>query len=149
MSTSKQSAFSKLSQDRQDDQNATKPRSMTIASRAVLFFIFPLIVGSVGLIASHIQFKYGKDPRPMNFDRDFIFPFLMTLVLVVVVSIQTGNFSSYKANPLVSWPKVVKKRKIIRRTVVVDDDGNVIEDEDVLRHYQSDHQSGESDKKED
>jgi len=132
------SAFAKLSQEEQQrrddaDAHSKRPRSMTIISRMVLFFVAPLFVGSVGLISSHMQSKYAADPEPMNFDRDFIYPFLITLVLVVVVSIQTGNFSSYKAEPIVAWPKVIKKRTVIRKMIVVDDDGNVIEDEDLLK----------------
>jgi hypothetical protein len=77
--------------------------------------------------------KYGRDDHEMNLDRDFVYPFLVTILLVVVVTIQTGNFSSYQAAPLVAWPKVVKKQTVIRKTIVVDDDGNVIEDENILK----------------
>jgi hypothetical protein len=138
MSTKDQAAFKKLSEEeqqlREDAKTAGRSSGMTVASRLVLFFVFPLCVGSTGLLASHLQYKFGKDPVPMNFDRDFVYPFLITVVLVVVVSIQTGNFSSYNAKPLVSWPKIVKKQKITRKTVIVDDDGNVIEDEDILKN---------------
>jgi|EP00979_Chaetoceros_neogracilis_P000718 hypothetical protein len=130
-------SLSKLSQEeqlRRENANVkTKSKSMTFASRMVLFLVFPSFIGSLGLIASHLQSKYGKEPTPMNLDRDFVYPFLVTIVLVIVVSIQTGNFSTYQASPLVAWPKVVKKKNIIRKTVVVDDDGNVIEDEDILK----------------
>eukprot|EP01083_Nonionella_stella_P069318 184729_1 len=117
----------------------------SIASRIVLLFLFPLCVGSLGLGASHFQNTFSSDPNPMNFERDFILPFLMTMVLVVVVSLQTGSFSKYKADPLVHWPKVVKKQKIIRRTVVVDDDGNVIEDEDLLKSLQDNNGDADAD----
>eukprot|EP01083_Nonionella_stella_P133278 405159_1 len=127
------------------NQNQNQKGMNSIASRIVLLFIFPLCVGSLGLGASHFQNTFTSDPNPMNFERDFILPFLMTMVLVVVVSLQTGSFSKYKADPLVHWPKVVKKQKIIRRTVVVDDDGNVIEDEDILKSLQDDNGDGDSD----
>ena len=134
-------AFLKLSkkeeQLREDNSRIHKANGMTIASRLVLFFMFPLFIGSLGLLCSHIQHKFSKEPRPMNFDRDFVYPFLITLVLVVVVSIQTGNFASYEAKPLVSWPKVVKKQKITRKTVVIDDDGNVVEDESILENLKT------------
>lgn len=129
--------LSKLTQEEQllrERKQSEQSKSMTIISRLVLFFLFPTFVGSCGLISSYMQNKYGKDPEPMDFDRDFVYPFLVTIVLVVVVSIQTGNFSSYQATPIVSWPKVVKKKKIIHKTVLLDDDGNVItEDEDVVK----------------
>jgi len=137
----KGAAFQKLSEDatqKKDPTNSPKKGMNSIASRIVLLFMFPLCVGSMGLGASHFQNSFTSDPNPppMNFERDYILPFLMTMVLVVVVSLQTGSFSKYQADPLVHWPKVVKKQKIIRRTVVVDDDGNVIEDEDLLKSLQ-------------
>lgn len=140
----KGAAFQKLSEDATQKEPTSSPNAAeqpqkgmhSITSRVVLLFIFPLCVGSLGLGASHFQNTFGSDPTPMNFERDFILPFLMTVVLVVVVSLQTGSFSKYQADPLVHWPKVVKKKKIIRRTVVVDDDGNVIEDEDILKSLQ-------------
>mmetsp|Transcript_1539 Transcript_1539/g.2821 ORF Transcript_1539/g.2821 Transcript_1539/m.2821 type:complete len:182 (-) Transcript_1539:115-660(-) len=129
-------AFSKLSKEeqlRRENMNTNKKKkSMTVASRLMLFFVLPLFAGLMGLVSSFVQNKYGKNPQERNFDRDFIFPFLATLVLVIVVSVQTMNFSTYKAEPLVSWPKVVKKKKVIRKTIVVDDDGNVIEDNDEI-----------------
>lgn len=128
--------FSKLSKEeqlRRENINVNrKKKSMTVVSRLMLFFIMPLCAGLMGLTSSFLQNKYSKNPKEMNFDRDFIFPFLVTLVLVVVVSVQTMNFSTYQAAPLVSWPKVVKKKKVIRKTIVVDDDGNIIEDKDEI-----------------
>ena len=132
----KDATLSKLSEEeqlRRENNASEKHKSMTIISRLMLFFLLPTFVGSAGLLTSHLQNIYGKNPVEMNFDRDFVYPFLVTVVLVVIVSIQTGNFSSYKASPLVSWPKVVKKRKIVRKTVILDDDGNVIEDEDMIK----------------
>jgi hypothetical protein len=122
---------------REKHKDSDRSKGMTIASRMTLFFVFPLLIGSIGLITSYLQHNLSKDPRPMDFDRDFVQPFLITLVLVVVVSIQTGNFSTYNAKPLVSWPKVVKKKKIIHKTVLVDDDGNVIEDENILNNIKT------------
>lgn len=132
----KTEAFSKLSKEeqlrRENLKNNRKKKSMTVVSRLMLFFFLPLCAGLMGLISSFFQNKYGTNPKPMNFDRDFIFPFVVTLVLVFVVSVQTMNFSTYQAAPLVSWPKVVKKRKVIRKTIVVDDHGNIIEDKDEI-----------------
>jgi len=144
-----ETSLSKLSQEeqqrRENVNNKTKSKSMTFTSRMVLFLVFPTFVGSLGLLASHLQSNYGKDPSPMNLDRDFVYPFLVTIVLVIVVSIQTGNFSTYQASPLVAWPKVVKKKKIIRRTVVIDDDGNIIEDENILRGLGQGNEADKSD----
>jgi len=105
-----------------------------IRSRVTLFFILPFCVGSFAFVLSYINKKVLEDGKAgeLNFDTDFIIPFLLSFVVVSVVMVQTKGFSS-KAKPIVSWPKVRKKRKVVRKTVVVDDDGNIIEDENVLK----------------
>lgn len=130
----KKSNFSSLQQEELQQRNGQQPKkskSMTITSRFFLFVLAPTAAGFLGLSASYFNSKFGRDnPGPIDFDRDFILPFLIALVLICVVSIQTQNFASYEAKPLVSWPKVVKKKKVVRKTVLVDDDGNVIEESD-------------------
>jgi len=140
---SKSEAFTALSKEEQQHRLKAPPRSkqMTLASRFALFFVFPTFVGGCGLLFSYIQILFPDDdaggtPKKINFDRDFIYPFLMALALVVVVAIQTGGFSSYKAAPLVSWPKVVKKVTVVRKKVYVDDDGNEIDEATVLKELE-------------
>lgn len=128
---SKFSSFQHEEQLQREGQQPKKSKSMTITSRLFLFVLAPTAAGFLGLSVSYFNSKFGRDnPEPIDFDRDFILPFLIALVLICVVSIQTQNFTSYEAKPLVSWPKVVKKKKIIRKTVIVDDNGNAIEDMD-------------------
>lgn len=128
------SNFSSLQQEelqQREGQPQKKSKSMTITSRFFLFVLAPTSAGFLGLSASYFSSKFGRDdPDPIDFDRDFILPFLIALVLICVVSIQTQNFTSYEAKPLVSWPKVVKKKKVVRKTVIVDDDGNAIEEKE-------------------
>lgn len=114
---------------------------MTIASRVALFFVLPTFVGGCGLLFSYIQIRFpdndaGDTPKTLNFDRDFIYPFLMALALVVVIAIQTGGFSSYTAAPLVAWPKVVKQVTVVRKKVYLDDDGNEIDEATVLKQLE-------------
>jgi len=126
--------------------NNTPPRKkqMSLASRVALFFIFPSFVGSSGVLFSYLQIKFPDDsknnnnntPKEINFDRDFIYPFLMALALVVVVAIQTGGFSSYVAAPLVSWPQVVKKVTVVRKKVYLDDDGNEVDEATALKELE-------------
>ncbi len=114
-----------------NNQGGLNPRA-----RVALFLILPFVVGSFGFTMSYFTKKYTGDTREVNFDTDFILPFLLTFVLVVVIMIQTEGFKSSKAKGVVSWPKVIKKKKIIRKTVVVDDDGNEITDEKILKQVE-------------
>mmetsp|Transcript_7407 Transcript_7407/g.8469 ORF Transcript_7407/g.8469 Transcript_7407/m.8469 type:complete len:134 (+) Transcript_7407:62-463(+) len=108
-------------------------KGMTLQARVCLFFLLPLFVGSFGLFLSFFKTKVlNQKDSDIDFDRDFIIPFFVTFVLVTVVMIQTSGFASSKAEPLISWPKVIKKKKITKKMVIVDDDGNVIEDEELL-----------------
>ena len=105
---------------------------LLLKSRVSLFLVLPFSVGSFGYLSSYAKMKIFPDGHEVNFDTDFIIPFLMTFVVVSVVMIQTQGFKR-EAKPLVAWPKLVKKKKIVRKTVVVDDDGNVIKDEKILK----------------
>ena len=59
----------------------------------------------------------------VDFDRDFVTPFLLALALVVVVGFQTSGFSNGDARKgAFSWPKARKVQWIRRERVVVDDD---------------------------
>jgi hypothetical protein len=114
-----------------------------LKSRVALFFLLPLSVGSFGLILSYAKSKVLNDDNDnhdhpihqVNFDADFVIPFLLTFVIVVVVMTQTSGFTS-SAKGVVSWPKLIKKKTIVKKTVVVDDNGNVIEDEHMLKQIE-------------
>lgn len=107
-----------------------------LRKRVALFFVLPFTVGCFGFIFSFAKQKFIKSNHEVNFDSDFIIPFFLTLMIVVVVMIQTQGFTS-KAKPIVTWPKMKKKRTIVRKTVVVDDDGNIIEDENILKKLEA------------
>ena len=52
-----------------------------------------------------------------------IFFYAVMLVIIVVVGFQTNGFTKNEPKPFIAWPKVTRKRKVIHRKVVVDDDG--------------------------
>lgn len=106
-----------------EEEPDTSPR-MSLVGSILIFLAFPMFVGSAGLSVGYLRTVNDKSQKA-DFDRDFVFPFLMALALVVVITIQTGGFTS-SVKPLVQWPKVRRKRKIIHKRVIVDDDGNEI-----------------------
>jgi hypothetical protein len=95
---------------------------MSFVGRTLIFLAFPMFIGSAGLFVGYLRTVNDKSQK-VDFDSDFVFPFLLALALVVVITIQTRGFST-SMKPLVQWPKVRRKRKIIRKRVIVDDDGN-------------------------
>lgn len=113
-----------------NDEGGLNPKA-----RVSLFLLLPLMAGSIAFIMSYFNSQYG-DGKEVNFDTDFILPFLLTFVLVTVIMVQTQGFKTTKAKGVVSWPKVIKKKKIIKKTVIVDDDGNEITDEKILKQVE-------------
>jgi len=117
--------------------NSSKPNAPPLWLRIFLFLIFPTITGSVGLLTSYLKnmdlpfSASGKtEGHEINFDRDFIYPFLLTLALVCVLWYQTRGFASNQVTPIVAWPKVKKRRKVIRTTRIVDDEDSEEENEE-------------------
>ena len=107
--------------------------------RGFLFLIVPSLVGGLGLLTSFLSPKIAKlfnantttvDDNPINFDRDFVYPFMITLLTACVLWYQTKGFTNANPKPVVTWPKVKKNRRVIRRTVVVDEDGNEVEEDE-------------------
>jgi len=81
-------------------------------------------MGMAGLYIAWLETARMPD-RKLSFDTDFAIPFLVALALAVVIFIQTEGFTT-KAKPLVSWPKVRRRKKIIHK--YFDKDGNEIHD---------------------
>ena len=124
-----------------ETSNSTSPSRRKLPPlwlRVFLFLIVPSLVGGLGLLTSYLSPKIAKifnagtdtvDDNPINFDRDFVYPFMITLLTACVLWYQTKGFTNANPKPVVSWPKVKKKRRVIRRTVVVDEDGNEVDEE--------------------
>eukprot|EP00521_Asterionellopsis_glacialis_P011255 CAMPEP_0195294922 /NCGR_PEP_ID=MMETSP0707-20130614/16206_1 /TAXON_ID=33640 /ORGANISM="Asterionellopsis glacialis, Strain CCMP134" /LENGTH=166 /DNA_ID=CAMNT_0040356013 /DNA_START=117 /DNA_END=617 /DNA_ORIENTATION=- len=110
-----------LKKEEEPESKPFNPQGLTVLGRIAVFLGFPLGVGLVSLYLSYMR-NFRKGDKEIDLDRDFVFPFLLSLSTVIVVGFQTKGFTTTKVKPLVSWPKVKRKRKIIHQTVVVDDD---------------------------
>mmetsp|Transcript_5859 Transcript_5859/g.7394 ORF Transcript_5859/g.7394 Transcript_5859/m.7394 type:complete len:172 (+) Transcript_5859:39-554(+) len=107
---------------------------LTLKGRLALFILFPILMGCVGLLMAYARSEVKDEEgnvKKINFDRDFIFPFLLALALVIVVGFQTSGFSQKEIKPLVHWPKVKRKRKIVYKQVIIDDEGNEIDESQI------------------
>mmetsp|Transcript_17487 Transcript_17487/g.36445 ORF Transcript_17487/g.36445 Transcript_17487/m.36445 type:complete len:174 (+) Transcript_17487:209-730(+) len=112
---------------------------MSLTARLMIFIFVPTFTGLMGLLVSyletfHVPSPDEKDQRgnPMkqhevDFDRDFLNPFLLSMALVVVLGFQTRGYSTKERQYFLQWPKARKVKKITRKRVVVDDDGNAVE----------------------
>jgi len=126
------SAYSKLAKEnaeQQNSQNNNQKKSMGLVARLMLFGAFPCAIGALGLIAGYIR-RYSKDEEDrklIEFDDDFVFPFILAIAIVIAVGFQTQGFRSKEVKPLIAWPKLKKRRKIIHK--VVNEDGEVISEE--------------------
>lgn len=57
----------------------------------------------------------------VDFDQDFLAPFLLAMALVVVLGFQTRGYATKERDYFVQWPKARKIKKIRRERVIVDD----------------------------
>lgn len=98
---------------------------MSFVAKTLLFLGFPLLAGIAGLYVGYLRTINSPEAK-IDFDTDFVFPFLLALALVVVIAFQTKGFAQKKMTPLIQWPKVRRKKKIIRKRIIVDNDGNEV-----------------------
>ena len=106
------------------EQTDQKTKSLTFPGKVVVFFLFPMLVGLAGMLAVYLD---KSDPdRKLRIERDFALPFSITLLLTVVVGLQTNGFSS-KPQPLVRWPKVRKQRRVRHVHVVKGQDLSAVD----------------------
>lgn len=109
------------SQIESEPHEKTEGPGLTAVGRITLFIGFPFCVGSSGLYMAYLR-TVANPEKKIDFDNDFIFPFLLALTMVLVVGFQTGGFVSKKAKPLVAWPQVKRRKKVVYKTVIVDDE---------------------------
>jgi hypothetical protein len=113
-----------------ESTNGAPPQEgMSFVAKVLIFLGFPLLMGTFGLYLSYLKTISDPDSHKIDFDTDFVFPFLLALALVVVIYFQTKGFTKKEITPLVQWPTVRRKQKIVRKRVIVDDDGNEIQQE--------------------
>jgi hypothetical protein len=91
----------------------SKKKGLTFLGKLGIFFGFPLTAGFVGMYCAFLQKMKKGQGKELNFDQDFIVPFLLGLAMVVVIGFQTGGFTAKEFEPLVAWPKVKRVKKII------------------------------------
>jgi hypothetical protein len=87
-------------------------KGLTFLGKLSVYIGFPLTVGVSGLIFASIEHAQNPQSREIVVEKDFILPFLLALTLVIVLGIQSSNFSG-RPEPLIKWPKVRKVKKIV------------------------------------
>ena len=104
---------------------------MSILARFLIFAFIPSFTGLAGLGISYLQSIMqrrrgdSKEVNEVNFDQDFVTPFLLALALVIVLGFQTNGFSMNsgdKRRGAFVWPKARTVKRVRRERVVVDDD---------------------------
>lgn len=115
---------------------------MSLTGRLLVFLLVPCLTGLVGLASSYLQSTRSspsnkdddEEAHTIDFDRDFVTPFLLGLAFVIVIGFQTGGFkigsgsgsgsggSSLERKFALSWPKAKRIRKVRRERVIVEDD---------------------------
>lgn len=128
-------ANSKFARHAQDDAalapesgstELSQRKGMTFIGKILVFLVFPTLVGFLGLYMGYLA-KRDDPNRDLNFDTDFALPFLLALTMCIVVGFQTRGFASSKPQPLVFWPKVKKRKKIVHKHVVVGQNPDEVE----------------------
>ena len=89
--------------------------TISIAGKITVFVLFPMLAGLSGLFASYLRSINGSNQQ-VSIDRDFVLPFLLALAFSVVVGFQTSNFRTKNMNPIVSWPKVRRIKKVVLKS---------------------------------
>ena len=124
-SSSKSKKYAKHAEEDAAFQSTTQSQkqqpksSTTFIGRVLIFIGFPFVIGMIGLYMGYLAHKSNPTNRPMRIDTDFALPFVISLTMVVVIWFQTKGLSNTKPQPLVQWPKAIKRKKIIHKHVVV------------------------------
>lgn len=95
-----------------------RTRSLTLLGKVLLFLLFPLLVGLFGLCLGYIATRGENATHELNFEQDFMLPFVLALAMGIVVGFQTRGFSTTKPTPFILWPKVKTQRKVVHKYVV-------------------------------
>eukprot|EP00986_Skeletonema_menzelii_P009522 scaffold4350_cov131-Skeletonema_menzelii.AAC.2 len=112
---------------------------MSLKARVTIFILVPFCTGFIGLFSSFLQSTRppatndndttkAAEPHTIDFDRDFVTPFLLGLALVIVIGFQTGGFryaggmTPMERKFALSWPKARRVKKVRRERVIVEDE---------------------------
>ena len=115
--------------DTSTSQTSNGTTKMSIFARILIFIFIPSITGLSGLGVSYMQSlktpQEGEEEHIVDFDRDFVTPFLLALAFVIVLGFQTNGFNPQAAanrKGVFVWPST--RRKVRRERIIVDDDDN-------------------------
>jgi len=126
-------AFAKHKTNQNNDTSSSTSQNsttkMSIFARILIFIFIPSITGLSGLGISYLLSlktpQEDEEQHIVDFDRDFVTPFLLALAFVIVLGFQTNGFnpqSAAKRKGVFVWPST--RRKVRRERIVVDDDDN-------------------------
>ena len=127
-------AFAKHKTIEQHDkeQRGGDGTKMSLLARFLIFIFIPSFTGLTGLGVSYLQSIQSRrlgteddEPHEVDFDRDFVTPFLLALAFVIVIGCQTSGCSRDAGSGRkggFGWPKTRRVQKIRRERVIVDDD---------------------------
>ena len=111
--TATSNVFEKHVQENAAANPASRGFQMSWMARLGIFIAFPCLVGCAGLYAGYLE-SIRRPEREIDFDSDFIVPFLLAMTFAIVVGFQTKGYTSQNVEPIVKWPKV-RKKKVIRK----------------------------------
>jgi hypothetical protein len=95
-----------------------RTRSITLMGKVLLFLLFPLLMGLIGLCMGYMATSGENATRELNFEQDFMLPFVLALAMGIIIGFQTRGFSTTKRTPFILWPKVKTQRKVVHKYVV-------------------------------
>jgi hypothetical protein len=107
--------FDKHTKDATSNENASDQQGMGWIAKILIFIGFPTLVGFLGLYLAYLE-TIRKPEREIDFDTDFVIPFLLALSMCVVIGFQTRGYKSKQIEPLVQWPKI-RRKKVIKKVV--------------------------------
>lgn len=101
--------------------SSTDNNGISWTGRLLVFLVVPSLGGFLGIYFSYLK-KLKEPSHEISVDQDLIMPFLLSLAMVIIVWVQTSGFQRREPKPLVSWPKVKRVKKIVKRKKERDND---------------------------
>lgn len=127
MTESTSAAFAKHKSAQDSAPAAASGARMPWVGRFLIFVFVPSFTGLTGLGISYLQslrqeeLKDGEEPHEVDFDRDFVTPFLLSMAMVVVLGFQTSGFTTNERKTAIAWPKTRTVQRVRTERTVVDD----------------------------
>lgn len=106
--------FDKHAKEDSDKNSNNGGAEMSWVARIVIFLGFPTAMGFLGLYMAYLETIRNPGEREIDFDTDFIIPFLLALTMCIVIGFQTKGFKTKEIEPVVKWPKI-RKKKVVKK----------------------------------